>query len=279
VLVLDYLKRMGRLTPEIEIKARKFINAGYQRLLTFEVPGGGFEWFGHSPAHVGLTAYGVLEFTDMNHVHPVDPNLMNRTRNWLFSMQHGDSSWNQASGLDSWSSRTPVTAYVAWALAESGNLSPNLDKALHYLRSHPEELSTAYQKALAANAFLVRDQNDPFGRELANQIKETIVVEGQGAAHWEAKCHLLTWSRHGCGDDRTVGDGLDESRALARIGEASTGLDFQAQAGKWHLWFDAGHHPRHARPARRKRRLIRPGSPASPVGGRKSVAAELESSE
>ena len=46
VLVLDYMKRTGRLTPEIEIRARKFINAGYQRLLTFEVPGGGFEWFG-----------------------------------------------------------------------------------------------------------------------------------------------------------------------------------------------------------------------------------------
>ena len=42
VLVFDYMKRTGRLTPEIEIKARKYINAGYQRLLTFEVPGGGF---------------------------------------------------------------------------------------------------------------------------------------------------------------------------------------------------------------------------------------------
>ena len=48
VLVLDYMKRTGRLTPEIEIRARKFINAGYQRLLTFEVPGGGFEWFGRT---------------------------------------------------------------------------------------------------------------------------------------------------------------------------------------------------------------------------------------
>src|SRR5258707_1048293 len=43
VLVLNYMKRTGRLTPEVEIKARKYINAGYQRLLTFEVPDGGFE--------------------------------------------------------------------------------------------------------------------------------------------------------------------------------------------------------------------------------------------
>ena len=47
-----------------------------------------------------------------------------------------------------------------------------------------EELSTTYQKALAANAFLARDQNDAFGRELANQIKESIVADGQGAIHW-----------------------------------------------------------------------------------------------
>ena len=68
VLALDYLKTVGRLTPEIEIKALKFINAGYQRLLTFEVPGGGFEWFGRPPANVCLTAYGILEFSDMARV-------------------------------------------------------------------------------------------------------------------------------------------------------------------------------------------------------------------
>ena len=46
VLALDYMKRTKKLTPEVHAKAEGFIANGYQRLLTFEVPGGGFSWFG-----------------------------------------------------------------------------------------------------------------------------------------------------------------------------------------------------------------------------------------
>jgi len=42
VLALDYMKRSKKLTPEVHAKAEGFIANGYQRLLTFEVPGGGF---------------------------------------------------------------------------------------------------------------------------------------------------------------------------------------------------------------------------------------------
>ena len=38
---------------------------GVQRLLTFEVPGGGFSWFGQAPANKILTSYGLMEFADM----------------------------------------------------------------------------------------------------------------------------------------------------------------------------------------------------------------------
>ena len=39
VLALDYMKRTKKLTPEVHAKAEGFIANGYQRLLTFEVPG------------------------------------------------------------------------------------------------------------------------------------------------------------------------------------------------------------------------------------------------
>ena len=200
VLVLDYMKRMGRMTPEIEIKARKFINAGYQRLLTFEVPGGGFEWFGHTPAHVGLTAYGILEFTDMSRVHPVDQAMVDRTIKWLRDQQNADGSWNQAAGLDRWSGKAPVTAYVAWALAEAGDRSANLDKALGYLRSHPAEISSLYEKALAANAFLAHDRSDSFGLELVNQLRESSMMDNERRIHWASKGQSMTYS-HGSGMD------------------------------------------------------------------------------
>ena len=83
VLALDYMKRTKKLTPEVHAKAEGYIANGYQRLLTFEVPGGGFSWFGQAPANKILTAYGLMEFNDMSKVSDVDPRLIERTRGWL----------------------------------------------------------------------------------------------------------------------------------------------------------------------------------------------------
>src|SRR6202023_2814324 len=43
VLALDYLRRHKKSLPAVEAKARNFIHLGYQRLVSFEVPGGGFD--------------------------------------------------------------------------------------------------------------------------------------------------------------------------------------------------------------------------------------------
>ena len=200
VLVLDYMKRMGRLTPETEIQARKYINAGYQRLLTFEVPGGGFEWFGRPPANICLTAYGVLEFTDMAKVHPVDEAVTERARQWLFRQQNSNGSWDEIHRGWTWTGRGSMTAFVVWALAESGDKSPNLDRALNYLRSHPQELDNTYSEALAANAFLARDRNDAFGHQLASQLQKAAIVDDKTSIHWTSTGYSITYS-HDSGMD------------------------------------------------------------------------------
>ena len=50
VLVLNYLKQTKQNSPEIQLKAENYISLGYQRLLTFEVTGGGFSLYGRPPA-------------------------------------------------------------------------------------------------------------------------------------------------------------------------------------------------------------------------------------
>lgn len=216
VLVLDYMKRMGRLTPEIELTARKYINAGYQRLLTFEVAGGGFEWYGRTPANICLTAYGILEFTDMARVHSVDEQVTARARRWLFSQQNTDGSWNEIHRGWTWAGRGSITAFVTWALAESGDQSSNLERALAFLRSHPQELSNPYAKALAANAFLAHDRNDASGRELAGQLKVSAVSGSGQTAHWTSDGYSMTYS-HGAGMDV-------ETTALAAMALIKAGI-------------------------------------------------------
>jgi hypothetical protein len=65
------MQTTGQASPEVQMTAEKYVGTGYQRLLTFEVPGGGFSLFGNPPAEVFLTAYGLMEFNDMAEVRTV----------------------------------------------------------------------------------------------------------------------------------------------------------------------------------------------------------------
>jgi hypothetical protein len=164
VLALDYLRQTNQRSAAVEAKARQYIHLGYQRLLGFEVAGGGFDWFGQAPANRALTAYGLLEFQDMARVHDVDPRLIERTRNWLLAQRNGDGSWSPESralhddpahgfrGGDR--ARLSTTAYIAWAVF-GGNPSSEADRTRAYLRSHdPQTLDDPYVLALIANALL-----------------------------------------------------------------------------------------------------------------------------
>src|SRR5512137_3178811 len=88
VLVLRYLRKTGQVAPEVAMKAHGFVNAGYQRLLTFESPTGGFNWWGNGEAgNVVLTGLGIQQFEEMSKVQEVDRGIIERSRRWLASKQ------------------------------------------------------------------------------------------------------------------------------------------------------------------------------------------------
>jgi hypothetical protein len=158
VLALDYMKRTKKLTPEVHAKAEGYIANGYQRLLTFEVPGGGFSWFGSAPANKILTAYGLMEFSDMSKVYDVDPRLISRTQQWLASQQQADGSWkpdtqfiNEGATNRYNSDVLRITAYIAWALENTGYQGPAVEKAKQFVDGHMSAKIDAYTLAVVAN--------------------------------------------------------------------------------------------------------------------------------
>ena len=163
VLVLDYLRRAGKSTPALERRARDYINAGYQRLVSFEVPGGGFSWFGNAPADAALTAYGLMEFFDMARVHPVDPGLIRRTQRWLARQQRKDGSWPDTvlPGVAKHRARQRlrITAYISDALRRSGYGGTAVKRALGYVGRNAARGKDAYTLALLAN-LLARDDHE-----------------------------------------------------------------------------------------------------------------------
>jgi len=200
ILVLDYMRRTKQIKPEIEIKALNFINLGYQRLLSYEVKGGGFEWFGKPPAHNVLTAYGLMEFSDMAKVYDVDPKVIERTRNWLYSKQKGDGSWPPDQGgiaegaINAFQGATlRTTAYIAWALAESGQSDRQLNKALDYIIRKSDGEDDNYTLALCANAFAAAKRNEE-ARDFTNRLLAAKEEEKE-LVYWTSKGQGLTHGR------------------------------------------------------------------------------------
>jgi hypothetical protein len=161
-LILDYLRKTRKATPEVEKKAREYLAAGWQRLLSFEVPGGGFSWFGDAPANQVLTAYGLEEFRDMSKVFPVDERVIERTQKWLADKQRADGSWapdtrfiNEGATNHFNADVLRITAYVAVALQHSGYRGPALDRARAFVekRIQSEPSRDAYTLALAGELF------------------------------------------------------------------------------------------------------------------------------
>jgi uncharacterized protein YfaS (alpha-2-macroglobulin family) len=193
VLVMDYLKTTGQASPEVEMKAEQYINLGYQRLTTFEVAGGGFSLFGQPPADRMLTAYGLMEFTDMARVHPIDEGLIGRAAAWLLKQQQGDGSWENDQGLvheHSWSSlgneRLPVTAYIVWALTEAGyEDEAGTAAGLDYVREHWTQAEDAYSLALVANALAAADLDGGATEGALSKLAAMASVEGN-VAYWQS---------------------------------------------------------------------------------------------
>lgn len=200
VLVLQYMIAADTLTPEIELKARDYITQGYQRLLTYEVQGGGFEWFGDSPAHLTLTAYGLLEFNDMSKVHTIDPDLIDRTAAWIAQQQQSDGHFVTENGYmdgainNFLASALRTTAYAAWALAETDKELPARQKAVQYIESHLSEATDIYSKAIVAVALIKNGGNAAKIEQLVNEIMEAKKEDAEGNIYWNQTLSTETYT-------------------------------------------------------------------------------------
>ena len=194
VLALDYMKRTKKLTPEVHAKAEGYIANGYQRLLTFEVPGGGFSWFGQSPANKILTAYGLMEFYDMSKVYEVDPKVISRTQQWLAGQQQSDGSWkpdtyfiNEGATNRYNKDVLRITAYLAWSLENTGYQGPAVEKAKQFVEKNMGSSAKldSYTLAVLANFATDYGQDRDFTRQ-AIQLLLDARTEKDEQAWWNA---------------------------------------------------------------------------------------------
>mmetsp|Transcript_3410 Transcript_3410/g.7075 ORF Transcript_3410/g.7075 Transcript_3410/m.7075 type:complete len:1354 (-) Transcript_3410:2663-6724(-) len=131
----------------------KLLKGGYTRLLSFESETGGFEWFGSSPGHEVLTAYGLLQFKEMVNAgfYEVNWEVTERTQKWLLSRMTEKGNFLQNSfAIDSfgYAPANVSDAYITWTLTEDSSL--NMTHSLDYLIELAEQTEDPYFLALVS---------------------------------------------------------------------------------------------------------------------------------
>ncbi len=232
ILILDYLRRTGQLNPSLEMSAERYLNTGYQRLLTFEVRSmrGGFSLYGNPPPDTLLTAYGLMQFNDMSRVRYVDPALLERIARFLMDRQQQDGGWSpfdrSASASADEGSNPAASAYIVWALADAGHAeSDAVRRGVDYLTKAviPSE-ADSYLLALTANALIAAGSP---AQPLLDELAGRALPDRNDSVRWTS--NATTWLL-GYGETVTLETTALVTIAFLRAGEyrdlATRGLRF-----------------------------------------------------
>jgi uncharacterized protein YfaS (alpha-2-macroglobulin family) len=232
ILIIDYLRKNKISSPKLMMESERLLNLGHQRLLTFERPGGGFDWWGRDPALVWLSAYGLQEFSDMARVYPIDRGIIDRTQNFLLSrMDQQEGTWDDIGATHAetlagmGSAKMLLSSHVVWSLLDSGMDRDRAKKSIDWIRANVKNAEgNAYILALTANALAAYDARDKSTLDVLRKLEKLHKdLPEWKAISFPANTTSLTYAR---GDFVTV-----ESTALTALAMARTG-QFTDQVNK-----------------------------------------------
>ncbi|MDR3073828.1 MAG: A-macroglobulin complement component [Deltaproteobacteria bacterium] len=186
VMAQQYFLSHSGVSPERIREAGSLLDAGYKKLVSFESPAKGYEWFGGDPGHEALTAYGLMQFAEMDRFMPVDKDMLARTRNWLLSRRDGSGGFKRNErALDSFGAAPPdlTNLYILWALLESGEKTAGLRAEIQAAKTLLAQSQDPYLLALGVNILHLASDNAAAGAAAARlrgkQGKDGSVPGGQ----------------------------------------------------------------------------------------------------
>lgn len=159
-MALQYFNSHTGADQSLVRDAQDKLERGYKRLTGFECKQKGYEWFGEDPGHEALTAYGILEFSDMAKVRSVDADMLARSKTWLLAQRDGKGGFERKRrALHTWiEDKDTSDAYITWALLESGLKANELTAEVKRVKEAGLASKNSYVTAVAANvAQLVGD--------------------------------------------------------------------------------------------------------------------------
>jgi len=236
IMVMQYLLERDAAEPAIMERSKKLLQKGYRKLVGYESPERGYEWFGGNPGHEALTAYGLMEFVDMRSVYgDVDRVMIDRTKNWLYGRRDGKGSFERNSrALDSFggASKEVTDAYIVWALTEAG--MKDLGKELGVLTAMAKKSSDPYVVALTAGSQLNVNPKGPEGMGLARKLAGMQKPDGR----YMGTTHSITRSGgHGLAVETTALSIMSLLKAGAHPSQVNKAVKWLTEARSGHGGF------------------------------------------
>ena len=231
IMILGYLGANDAADPALVAKTQGTLDRGYKLLTGYETKQKGYEWFGQTPGHEALTAYGLMEFADMARVYDVDHQMVERTADWLMSRRDHKGGFSRSTeALDSFGRAGEATtnAYIMWALAEA-HRTAGLDAELAVQRTLGAQTKDPYLLALAANTNLI---SAPRAAETAAIVQRLVAIQDKNGSFPGGK-ESITMSG---GESLTI-----EATALATLAliKASPASEYEAQIRGAVDWLNA----------------------------------------
>uniref|UniRef100_A0A671UQ94 Alpha-2-macroglobulin-like n=1 Tax=Sparus aurata TaxID=8175 RepID=A0A671UQ94_SPAAU len=193
IFILNYLKSTGQLTKEIQDRATRFLESGYQRELTYKHDDGSYSAFGKNDdsGNTWLTSFVMKSFGGATPYIFVHPQHIKEARRWLSKHQRPDGCIRSVGKLfhngmkGGVSDDVSLTAYITAALLElNGNVTdPMVQNCLNCLKEAVAgQLDNLYTSALLSYTFTLAGDEETRSK-LVTYLHHKSDTHG-GTRHW-----------------------------------------------------------------------------------------------
>lgn len=194
IFILNYLKSTGQLTEEIQDRATRFLESGYQRELTYKHDDGSYSAFGKSDesGNTWLTSFVMKSFGGARPYIYVHAKHIKEARRWLSKHQRPDGCIRSVGKLfhngmkGGVSDDVSLTAYITAALLEldTNATDPMVQNCLNCLKkAMAGQMDNLYTTALLSYTFTLAGDEEIRSKLIA-YLNAKSSTEG-GTRHWE----------------------------------------------------------------------------------------------
>ncbi|HEV2666717.1 MAG TPA: hypothetical protein VG324_17495, partial [Blastocatellia bacterium] len=241
LMILRYLEpqseKLSESMRKIAEKARRYAQAGYERLVGYRAESGGFSYWGRDEADLALTAYALRFLNDANDFIVVDEDVVAGASKFILSRQQLDGRWLPRYWSEQEDTKRTAlnTAFIARVLAMEKSKEAKADKdfaaalgrALDYLAKRMEEIDEPY--LIASYALAAMDAGEKKGAEKAVAKLRTLAREEAGTSYWNLESNTPFYGWGLAGRIETTALAVN---ALKRAGAAEIGKAVEREKGE-----------------------------------------------